>query len=126
MGLSKQSFNIAARAELAQYPVDVFIKVQSLKYLARISSDGNNPLLIDVFSLSKSLHSVGIIYSWFSYVENICKFDNIDINIIQDNNNSHKNSSFNKDIKQKQKYEEFFFDKLKLTKENSKIYIYIQ
>ena len=28
--LSKQSFNIAARTELAQYPVDVFIKVQSL------------------------------------------------------------------------------------------------
>ena len=47
------------------------------------------------------------------------------INItIQDNNNSHKNSSFNKDIKQKQKYEELFFDKLKSTKENSKIYIY--
>jgi hypothetical protein len=46
LGLSKQSFNIAARAEQAQYPVDVFIKVQSLKYLVRISSDGNNPLLI--------------------------------------------------------------------------------
>ena len=46
LGLSKQSFIIAARAEQAQYPVDVFIKVQSLKYLARISSDGNNPLLI--------------------------------------------------------------------------------
>ena len=57
--------------------------------------------------------------------KHICKFDNIDINIIQDNNNSHKNSSFNKDIKQqlKQKYEELFFDKLKSTKENSKIYI---
>ena len=91
LGLSKQSVNIAARAELAQYPVDVFIKVQSLKCLARISSDGNNPLLMDAFSFSKSLHSVGT-YSWFSYVENICKFDNIDINIIQDNNNSHKNS----------------------------------
>jgi hypothetical protein len=72
LGLSKQSVNIAARAEQAQYPVDVFIKVQSLKYLARISSDGNNPLLMDALSLSKSLHSV----------------DNIDINIIQANNNS--------------------------------------
>jgi hypothetical protein len=59
LGLSKQSVNIAARAELVQYPVDVFIKVQSLKYLARISSDGDNPLLMDAFSLSKSLHSVG-------------------------------------------------------------------
>ena len=61
-----------------------------------------------------------------TYVENICKFDNIDINIKQENNNSHKNSSFSKDIKQqlKQKYEELFFDKLKSTKENSKIHIY--
>jgi hypothetical protein len=33
---------------------------------------------MDAFSLSKSLHSVGT-YSWLSYVENICKFDNIDI-----------------------------------------------
>jgi hypothetical protein len=51
-------------------------------------------------------------------VENICKFDNIDINITQDNNNSQRNSSFNKDIKQqlKQKYEELFFDKLKFSK----------
>ena len=71
MGLSKHLLNIAARAELAQYPVDVFIKVQSLKYLARISSDGNNPLLImDAFSLSKSMHSL-CTYSWFSYVENM-------------------------------------------------------
>ena len=77
---------------------------------------------MDAFSLSKSLHSVGT-YSWFSYIENICKFDNIDINITQDNNNSQRNSSLNKDIKQqlKQKYEELFFDKLKSTKENSKI-----
>jgi hypothetical protein len=62
-------------------------------------------------------HSIQLVitYSWFSYVENICKFDNIDINIIQDNNNSRKNYPFNKDIKQqlKQKYEELFFDKLK-------------
>ena len=76
LGLSKQSVNIAARAGLAQYLVDVFIKVQSLKYLARISSDGNNPgclfsLIITAFSWYT--------YSWFSYVENICKFDNIDI-----------------------------------------------
>jgi hypothetical protein len=70
LGLSKQSVNITARAELAQYPVDVFIKVQSLKYLTRISSDGNNPLLMDAFSLSKSLHSVGT-YSWFSYA--VCR-----------------------------------------------------
>jgi hypothetical protein len=58
--------NIAARAELAQYLVDVFIKVQSQKYLARISSDGNNLLLMDAFSLSKSLHLVNSSYFCFS------------------------------------------------------------
>ena len=76
LGLSKQSVNIAVRAGLAQYPVDVFIKVKSLKYLARISSDGNNPGCL--FSLKITAFS-WYTYSWFSYVENICKFDNIDI-----------------------------------------------
>jgi hypothetical protein len=30
LGLSKQAVDIAARAELAQYPVDVFIKVMKI------------------------------------------------------------------------------------------------
>jgi hypothetical protein len=38
IGLGKKSVNIAiaARAEAAKYPVNLFIKCQALKYLARI------------------------------------------------------------------------------------------
>lgn len=62
---STQAVNIAVRAELAQYPIDVFVEVHSLKYLARISSDENIPLLYHAFCLSKWLST----FSWFSYVK---------------------------------------------------------
>ena len=69
LGLSKRSVNIAARAKLAQYPVDVFIKVQSLKYLARISSDGNNSLIINgcLFSLKITA------FSWYLLMVFLCR-----------------------------------------------------
>ena len=38
LGLSKQSVNVAARAELTQYPLDTFVKMQSIKYFVRLSS----------------------------------------------------------------------------------------
>ena len=116
LGLSKQSVNIAARAELAQYPIDVFIKVQSLKYLARISSDENNPLLYDAFCLSKWLSTNGI-FSWFSYVENIANVNKLDINKIQDINYKQEKRSFSKNIKKelKDSFENIFFEKLKLS-----------
>ena len=47
LGISKKSVNIAARAELGQYPLDVYIKLQVLKYLARLS----NLYLADAFCL---------------------------------------------------------------------------
>ena len=31
----------------SQYPFDVYIKLQGLKYMARISNKDNNPLLLD-------------------------------------------------------------------------------
>jgi hypothetical protein len=58
-GISKKSVNIAARAEISQYPSDVYIKLQVLKYMARISNKDNNPLLLDAYSLSKTLHLNG-------------------------------------------------------------------
>jgi hypothetical protein len=51
LGISKKSVNIAARAEISQYPLDVYIKLQVLKYMARISNKDNNPLLLDAYSL---------------------------------------------------------------------------
>lgn len=82
LGLSKQAVNIAARAELAQYPLDTFIKMQSVKYLIRFLSRTSNPLLDDAFILSKNLHTNGT-YSWYSYVNNICISNDIDLNKLE-------------------------------------------
>ena len=47
LGISKRSVYIAARAEISQYPLDVYIKLKVLKYMARNSNKDNNPLLLD-------------------------------------------------------------------------------
>lgn len=73
--MCKQSDNIAARAELVQYPVD--IKLQSIKYLLRCMQDDNNPLLSDKFSLSQSVH-LSVFYSWYTYINKICNSNNVD------------------------------------------------
>jgi hypothetical protein len=36
--INKKSVNIAARAEISQYPSGVYIKLQVLKYMTRISN----------------------------------------------------------------------------------------
>jgi hypothetical protein len=48
-----------SRAEISQYPSGVYIKLQVLKYMTRISNKDNNPLLLDAYSLSKTLHLTG-------------------------------------------------------------------
>ena len=58
-GINKKSVNIAARAKISQYPSGVYIKLQVLKYMTRISNKDNNPLLLDAYSLSKTLHLNG-------------------------------------------------------------------
>ena len=50
LGIGKKSVNIS------QYPLNVYIKLQVLKYMARISNKDNYPLLLDAYSLSKTLH----------------------------------------------------------------------
>ena len=45
-------------------------------YVARISNKDNNPLLLDAYSLSKTLHLNGI-YSWYTFAENILNTDEI-------------------------------------------------
>ncbi len=124
LGLSRQSVNIAARAELAQYPLDVFIKAQSIKYYVRLASHTDNALLDDAFLLSKNLHEKGT-YSWCSYINSICASNDININDLNCMNYIKDQISFN-NIKQKLKlgYEKNFFDKLKATTETSKIFLY--
>ena len=98
LGISKKSVNIAARAEISQYPVDVYIKLQVLKYLARISNNNNNPLLVDAYHLSKCLHSKGS-YSWYSFAENICSYNKIDMKDIENIDYKKEKCSFSKTIK---------------------------
>ena len=88
----KKSVKIAARAEISQYPVAVYIKLQVLMYVARISNKDNNPLLLDAYSLSKTLHLNGI-YSWYTFAENILNTDEItekNIEVTDYNKASHK------------------------------------
>lgn len=51
LGISKTSVNITARAEISQYPFEVYVKLQVLKYMARISNKDTNLLLLDAYSL---------------------------------------------------------------------------
>ena len=125
LGLSKHSVNIAARAELARYPLESFIKTQSIKYFIRLIHNTNNPLLDDAFLLSKSLHLDGT-YSWYTYVSNICKSNNIDIDEIQNIDYSKGMLSFTKRINKniQEEYEKIFFNKLQTMTDNNKTYLY--
>lgn len=62
--------NVATRAELGRYPIDCFIKTQSLLYEERIFDKETNPILKECYNMSKILHSKGI-YSWYTYVNHI-------------------------------------------------------
>lgn len=125
LGISKKSVNIAARAEISQYPVDVYIKLQVLKYLARISNNNNNPLLVDAYHLSKCLHSKGS-YSWYSFAENICSYNKIDMKDIENIDYKKEKCSFSKTIKNQlqENYEQLFFQKMKSLTDNNKLFLY--
>ena len=62
--------NITARAELGRDPIEKYVKVQTVKYLARLHYQNLNPLLKEAFILCKKLDSEGI-YSWYTYAKNI-------------------------------------------------------
>jgi hypothetical protein len=44
--------------------------------MARISNKDNNPLLLDAYSLSRTLHLNGT-YSWYTFAENILNTNEI-------------------------------------------------
>lgn len=109
---------------MARYPLDTFIKSQSIKYLIRLFSHISNPLLEDAFLLSKNLHQKGT-YTWFSYVTNICSSNDINLNHLKSINYLKDHKAIN-NLKQnlKTNYEEKFFKKLKSCTEDNKIYLY--
>ena len=127
LGISKKSVNIAARAEICQYPLDVYIKVQILKYMARVSNKYNNPLLQEAYIISKILHLNGT-SSWYTFVENILKLNTNEItekNIEVTNFNKEK-WHLTKSLKKilLENYENMFFEKLRSFNINNKLFLY--
>ena len=60
LGIKKCSSNFSARYELGRYPIDNFIKSQSLLYEDRLLTVVTPETLKECFSLSESLHEKGI------------------------------------------------------------------
>ena len=90
LGVKKYASNLAARAELGRYPIDCFIKTQSLLYEERLFNRETNPLLKECYNVSKMLHLNGI-YSWYTYINHIRD----ELNVKKSNNceNIHTKSS---------------------------------
>ena len=72
LGLKKIACNISAKSELGRFPITDYIKTQAMLYFCRLQTDPINPLLKEAFSICKSVYSDGI-YSWYSFIGNICK-----------------------------------------------------
>jgi hypothetical protein len=98
LGIGKKSVNIS------QYPLNVYIKLQVLKYMARISNKDNNPLLLDAYSLSKTVHLNGT-YSWYTFAENILNTKSLKKTLLKN-------------------YENMFFEKLRSFNINNKLFLY--
>jgi hypothetical protein len=70
LGTKKTSSNIGVRAELGRFPVENFINLQAILYLARLHTDNLNPLLKEAFELSNSLDSQGASNNHEAYTNN--------------------------------------------------------
>jgi hypothetical protein len=70
LGIKKCSSYFSARYELGRYPIDNFIKTQSLLYADRLLAVDTPETLKECFSLSKSLHEKGL-FSWYSYMNDV-------------------------------------------------------
>jgi hypothetical protein len=67
-GISKKSVNIAARAEISQYPLDIYIKLQ-LPH-AKLTLDGFLAFMLRLFSLVSSKHSIFLAFQNFGLGRN--------------------------------------------------------
>jgi hypothetical protein len=119
-GIKKCSSNFSARYELVRYPIDNFIKTQSLLYEDRLLAVDTPEILKECFSLSKSLHEKGIC-SWYSYINHVRTKNKMDLG----NQDMKKNSckKYYKNILNKD-YEEIFDNKLKSIDNNSKLFLF--
>ena len=82
LGVKKNASNLAVRAELGRYPLELYIRLQSMIYLIRLYSEEINPLLKESFILTQKLDSTGI-FSWFTYVKDVLTETGIDLETIK-------------------------------------------
>ena len=124
LGIKKSASNIAARAELGCLPIENFIVSQSLLYLARLHTENINPLLKEAFLLTKSLDCAGT-YSWYTYIKNIHKDDNI-LKEIENCKTLKDLNSVKIHIKRsvEDKYKSLLENKIKSYDQSSKLFLY--
>ena len=90
LGVKKCASNLAARSDLGRYPVDCFIKTQSLLYEDRLHQTDINPILKECYTLCKILHLEGI-YSWYTYIDHVRNYNQL--SVCNDDSNQNINCS---------------------------------
>ena len=81
MKCGKRSTNVAVLGELGRYPLLIEVFFIVIKYLNR-KIKTEDTLLLEVFSVSRSLHRQNK-YSWYSNVNNVLQFLDIDIKMLE-------------------------------------------
>ena len=122
LGLKKSACNISARAELGRFPIDCFIKRQSLLYDDRLYYNDTCSILKECISVSKFLHEKGT-YTWYTYINHVRQHNNLPSD--QYLNKSHKKSNKSRYTKQlHEKYLDIYNDKIQNLNQNSKIQLF--
>ena len=125
LGTKKTSSNFAVRTELARYPLEMQIKIQSLLLLVRLLNSTVNPILHESFLLAKSLDSEGC-YTWFTYVKNIAMEAKIELTQLHGHKNKTQLVSIKKELKLQflNFYKSVYNQKLEKIDNSSKLYFY--
>ena len=122
LGVKKCASNIASRAELGRYPMDSFVKIQSLLYEDRLKKSETSPILKECYSLTQKLHSEGI-YSWYSYVNHVR--NDLNVQYAHEKNMPCKSSNklyYKKELSNH--YKGHFHEKLLNLENNSKLQLF--
>ena len=110
-----RSTNVAVLGELGRYPLLIEVFFTVIKYLNR-KIKTEDTLLLEAFNASKSFHRQNK-YSWYSNVNNLLKFLNIDIKMLETNKSELKRHIYRK---LKLKYDNLWRSEINYTRENNK------
>ena len=125
LGTRKNASNLATRVEVGRFPIEYFIKTQTILYLARLFTQNINPLLRESFLLTQQLDITGT-YSWYTYAKNIADEAGIDLNKLESTRDIKQIKTINMYIKSKFKtyYENLITEKFDKIDDKSKLNLY--